>query len=114
MSEEYREKSYIFTAPQVFDSLDDALTFTAARPRAVFQSERFYDRYRTWLVVFVGPHCPICGLSDGVSDPGAPDPRRQGGAEHICWKCAKAYKPFIQLAQRQARREINGHSIWPR
>lgn len=35
-------------------------------------------------------HCPSCGLhalQGGNDYNGPPTPTRQGGCEHICWKC---------------------------
>lgn len=39
--------------------------------------------------------CPSCGdTPDGQTHNGAPDPKKDGGAEHVCWRCAKAWDGF--------------------
>lgn len=105
------QKSYRLTDPQMFASLDQALSIAEEHPRVSYQIEELenYDLYgngflpdlefRLWRVVFIGPRCPICGLADGTTHPGAPDPRRVGGPEHICWKCADKYKRFIERSK---------------
>jgi len=106
-----QQESYILTDPRTFESLDFALEVAARHPRVTYQTEecegevviytigstvRTLGPYvRLWRVVFVGPRCPICGLSEGTTHPGASDLRKSGGTEHICWKCAESYKRFI-------------------
>jgi len=94
-----QQESYILTDLRTFESLDFALEVAARHPRVTYQTEDFEGAFgpyvRLWRVVFVGPRCPICGLSEGTTHPGATDPHKFGGAEHICWKCAELYKQFI-------------------
>ena len=47
------------------------------------------DDIEVVYVQFRSPRCPSCGLYEGTDSHGAPSKARDGGAEHVCWRCAK-------------------------
>lgn len=91
-------KSYRLVEPRIFTTHEEAREVILSHPRNVYQIEELETTpfepeslFRLWHVVFVGLYCPVCGLADGTTDIGASDPRKSGGAEHICWRCAEMY-----------------------
>jgi hypothetical protein len=100
------DESYSLERPSYYYSLDDALKVCELRPQVTFQIKKVLDsddwrgwdvayNFCLWTVVLLSSRCPSCGRYRGTTDPGMPDPKKQGGAEHICWKCTEMFKDLL-------------------